>query len=118
MIGTARQMRKAPTAAERVLWEAFRRKGVAGMRFRRQRVIGPYIVDFCCLEHRVVVEVDGAHHLDSEVVSYDGVRTEYLEAMGYRVLRFSNEQVMSDLESIVREIGAHSFPPRTGERLG
>jgi len=111
-------MRKEPTEAEQLLWDALRRKGVAGMRFRRQRVIGPYIVDFCCLEHRVIVEVDGLHHLADEVAAYDTERTRYLESNGFRVMRFENEQVVGNLERVVNEISTSSFPPRTGERLG
>ncbi len=111
-------MRKEPTEAEQLLWDALRRKGVAGMRFRRQRVIGPYIVDFCCLEHRVIVEVDGLHHLAGEVAAYDTERTRYLESNGFRVMRFENEQVVGNLERVVNEISTSSFPPRTGERLG
>ena len=80
LIGSARQMRKEPTEAEKALWKALRRKGIEAMRFRRQRVVGPYIVDFCCLEQRIIVEVDGSHHQDDEVQAYDSQRTEFLES--------------------------------------
>jgi very-short-patch-repair endonuclease len=99
-------MRKEPTEAERVLWQALRRKGVEGMRFRRQRVIGPYIVDFCCLEHRIIVEVDGAHHLAAEVNAYDEERSRYLETYGFRVLRFGNEAVLRDIDAVIAQIAA------------
>ncbi len=119
LIGSARQMRKEPTEAERVLWQALRRRGAGGMRFRRQRVIGPYIVDFCCLEQRLIVEVDGDHHLTEEVATYDGNRTEFLEAHGFSVLRFGNKAVLSDLARVIDEIeAAGSFPPCAGEGLG
>jgi 5-methyltetrahydrofolate--homocysteine methyltransferase len=106
LIGSARQMRKAPTEAERVLWQALRRKGVEGMRFRRQRVIGPYIVDFCCLEHRIIVEVDGSHHLAEEVTAYDEERTRYLETYGFRVLRFKNREILRDIDSVIAQIAS------------
>ncbi len=104
MIGAARQLRSNPTAAETVLWEALRRKQADGMRFRRQRVIGPYIVDFCCLSHKLVVEVDGAHHHDPEYRAYDEDRTVFLEAHGFQVLRFENSDVMNDVDGVVARI--------------
>jgi 5-methyltetrahydrofolate--homocysteine methyltransferase len=111
-------MRKEPTEAEQGLWQALRRRGVEGMRFRRQRVIGPYIVDFCCLEQRVIVEVDGAHHLAGDVAAYDAERTRYLAAYGLRVVRFGNQEVMNDLDRVLNEIRAvGSLPPgRAPER--
>ncbi|CAN5752986.1 hypothetical protein BH23CHL5_BH23CHL5_25420 [soil metagenome] len=112
LIGTARQMRKDPTEAEQALWELLRRRGVGGMRFRRQRVVGPYVVDFCCLEQRLIVEVDGRHHLDVEVADYDASRTEFLEASGFRVVRFSNEAVLRNPGDVVEAIvGAGSVSP-------
>jgi very-short-patch-repair endonuclease len=110
MIGAARQLRSNPTEAETVLWEALRRKQADGMRFRRQRVIGPYIVDFCCLGHNLIVEVDGAHHHDSEHAAYDADRTEFLEAHGFRVLRFDNSAVLNDVDGVVARILDPSLP--------
>ena len=115
MIGAARQLRKDATEAERVLWEALRRKQADGMRFRRQRVIGPYIVDFCCLTHRLVVEVDGAHHGETEYLAYDEDRTRYLEGHGFRVLRFENLVVMNDVDGVVRRIVDFSHSLGVGE---
>src|SRR5680860_702804 len=111
LVGSARQMRKKPTEAEGKLWQALRRKGVEGMRFRRQRVIGPYIVDFCCLEKRLIVEVDGMQHLVDEAAAYDEDRTQYLETNGFRVLRFGNLQVLGDLAGVIEAIGAAGENP-------
>jgi 5-methyltetrahydrofolate--homocysteine methyltransferase len=113
-------MRKEPTEAESVLWEALRRKGVEGMRFRRQRVIGPYIVDFCCLERRLIVEVDGHHHNSSDVAAYDSDRTRYLNTLGYDVVRVSNEDVLNNLNDIVGQIAASvsPFPFAKGKGAG
>ena len=119
LIGSARQMRKSPTQAEKALWDALRRKGIGGTRFRRHRVIGPSISDFCCLEQQLVIDDDGAHHRGDDVVSYDQERTSFLESYGFRVLRFSNEVVMGELERVIGTIAAAgSFPPCAGERPG
>ena len=100
MIGAARQMRK--DVAERMPLGRRCGEAAGGMRFRRQRVIGPYIVDFCCLDQKLVVEVDGSHHHEAEYVAYDEDRTRFLEGHGYRVLRFDNADVLSDVEAVVR----------------
>ena len=69
-------------------------------------MIGPYIVDFCCLEQWLVVEVDGAYHLTADVADYDAERSRYLESMGFRVVRFSNADVLEELPLVVAEIAA------------
>jgi 5-methyltetrahydrofolate--homocysteine methyltransferase len=118
LIGAAREMRRQPTVTEQTLWEALRRKQAGGMRFRRQRVIGPYIVDFCCLSHKLIVEVDGRHHHDPDFRAYDEDRTKYLEANGFRVLRFDNADVMQDVEGVVGRINplSQASPLCGGER--
>jgi very-short-patch-repair endonuclease len=72
---------------------------VAGVSFRRQHAIGPYIVDFCAPRHKLVIEVDGGQHLEQE--AYDLQRTAFLEGKGYRVLRFWNNEVMEQLDAIL-----------------
>ena len=104
MVGAARELRKNPTEAEKVLWEALRRKQAEGMRFRRQRVIGPYIVDFCCLGRKLIVEVVGANHYEAEGLAYDADRTAYLKGYGFRVLRFENAAVLNDVDGVVAAI--------------
>ena len=79
-------MRKNPTDAERALWRHLRKRQTGGYRFRRQHPMGGYIIDFFCFEKRLVVEIDGGQH--SEQVCYDTQRIRWLEAQGYRVLRF------------------------------
>ena len=110
LIGSARRMRGAPTEAEQTLWNALRRKSLLGLRFRRQRVIGPYIVDFCCLQHHLIVEADGDHHHHGETAAYDQTRTEYLEASGFRVLRFTNHEILADLDSVIERIAEAADP--------
>ena len=98
----AKELRQQMTPAERVLWEHLRAKRLKGLKFRRQHPLGPFIVDFCCPEHRLVIEVDGGvHELQKEC---DEARTEQLEAYGYRVLRFRNEDVLHRLEDVLEAI--------------
>jgi very-short-patch-repair endonuclease len=90
------------TPAEQRLWAQLRNRKVAGLKFRRQHPIGPFIVDFYCAAHRLVVEVDGSAHDGQEV--RDVARTEWLVARGYAVVRFRNERVVQDMRSVIREI--------------
>ena len=83
---TTRHLRKISTEAEQKLWSRLRRKQLLGYRFRRQRPIGPYIVDFVCLKASLIVEVDGGQH--AEQVAKDEARTRFLEKEGFRVIRF------------------------------
>lgn len=106
-------MRTELTEPERVLGDALRRRQTGGMRFRRQRVIGPYIVDFCSLGHKQVVEVDGAHHRSSVYREFDVDRSRYLEARGFRGMRFDNAEILKDVERVVRQIA--SCPPLPGD---
>ena len=94
----ARQLRKNLTDAERVLWNILRSRQVSGYKFRRQAPIGPYIVDFVCFENRLIVEVDGGQHL--ERANYDDRRTAWLESAGFKVIRFWNNQVLAETETV------------------
>jgi len=102
----AREMRRSPTPAEAALWEALRSRRLDGLKFRCQHALGPFILDFCCPAHRLVVELDGAGHDEPEQAGRDEVRTEQLAAYGYRVLRFRNEEVFEDLDAILARIRA------------
>jgi very-short-patch-repair endonuclease len=99
----ARQMRAEPTDAERVLWQRLRHDiALTGSHFRRQVLIGSFIVDFASREAKLVIEVDGGQH-DWQQAS-DARRTRYIEAAGYRVLRFWNHDVLGNLEGVLSEI--------------
>lgn len=111
LIKSARNHWNTPTQAEAVLWDAIRRKQVAGARFRRQHPLGKFIVDFCCPEHRLVIEIDGPIHQERR--DYDAGRTDHLNAYGYQVLRFSNDQVLDNLEDVVASIQRATLPHRT-----
>jgi len=100
----ARRMRARPTSAEEVLWRALQKKQISGLRFRRQHPVGRFVLDFYCPSHKLVVEVDGAVH-DAQQ-ERDAERTKALETHGYRVLRFTNDEVLHDLPSVVARIAA------------
>lgn len=100
----ARQLRRNMTDAERVLWSRLRKRQLEGYRFRRQYPLGRYIVDFICLQQRLVIEIDGGQHNDQQ--TYDDMRTTWLEAQGYRVLRFWNNDVLDYTEAVVEIIAA------------
>ncbi|MFN3558234.1 MAG: endonuclease domain-containing protein [Brevundimonas sp.] len=87
--GLAKRMRREPAVHERKLWRLLRDRRLEGLKFRRQVVIGPYVADFVCLRHRLIVEADGPFH-DAE---RDAVRDAWLAAQGFRVLRFPNPQI-------------------------
>lgn len=99
----AKHMRAYPTVAESMLWQAIRGKQL-GVKFRRQHIIENYIVDFVCLEKQLVLEIDGKYHLDKHQQGYDQMRTTHLEADGFRVLRFSNEEITHNIENVITTI--------------
>ena len=98
----ARHLRQNMTPAEQRLWNALRRKQVDGLRFRAQHPVGPFILDFWCPARKLAVEVDGGVHDGQEAA--DSARTQQLEDFGYRVIRFRNEEVINDLESVLARI--------------
>ncbi len=117
----ARTLRSNPTDAERRLWQGLRGRQMDGFKFRRQMPLGPYIVDFVCLEARLVIEVDGGQHQGSQK---DQARDAWLTAEGYRVLRFWDHEVLGRttelLERIWDALHPHpGLPPSRGkERIG
>jgi very-short-patch-repair endonuclease len=111
----ARRLRRAQTDAEGKLWQRLRGGQLGGAKFRRQHPIGPYITDFCCLERGLIVELDGAQHV--EQAEQDGERTSFLEGAGYRVIRFWNNAVLREEESVVMAI-AQALAEREGWRWG
>ncbi|MBV9331884.1 MAG: endonuclease domain-containing protein [Alphaproteobacteria bacterium] len=98
-------MRSNPTVAERTLWQILRRKRF-GVRFRRQQPIGPFVVDFYCAPAKLVIELDGNHHLSPEESSYDERRSRWLQSQGYAVIRFENSGVLNYEEAVIERIMA------------
>jgi very-short-patch-repair endonuclease len=100
----ARDLRKVPTAAEDTLWQALRGRRLNGLKFKRQVPVLAYTVDFLCFERKLIVEIDGKQH--DWYASYDRRRTEEIESQGFTVLRFTNEQVLTDLDFVLKTVAA------------
>jgi very-short-patch-repair endonuclease len=100
----ARKLRREKTDAERRLWQALRELNRQGYQFRQQAPIGPYIADFVDHSAKLVIEVDGGQHGEPKMQTTDAVRTRWLEANGYRVLRFWNTDVLKDTQSTMDTI--------------
>ena len=123
----AQRLRREMTDAERKLWSVMRDRQLEGAKFRRQQPIGPFIGDFVRQEHRLIIEADGGQHADSLA---DARRTAFLESKGYRVLRFWNNDILSNLDGVAQLIAnALSIPhparaprespsPSRGEGIG
>ena len=95
-------LRRELTPAERKLWAYLRLMREDGVHFRRQYAVGSFIADFCAPRKKLIIELDGSQHLEQE--EQDAQRTKYLEAQGYQVIRFWNDQVMNDIEGVIKAI--------------
>jgi very-short-patch-repair endonuclease len=104
----AKQLRRTMTRAETLLWRHLKAHRLDGMQFRRQTPIGSYITDFCCHAARVIVEVDGESHDLRSQLQHDTRRDAWLASRGYRVLRFTNDDVLKNLEGVIMMIGQAS----------
>jgi very-short-patch-repair endonuclease len=102
LVAAARRMRHDPTRAEDVLWERLRGRQVADAKFRRQHTIDRFVVDFYCAEACLVIEVDGPVHQETQ--EQDAERQAILESLGLRVIRFKNDEVLTDVGSVVKRI--------------
>ena len=98
----AREMRRSPTPAENILWRILRNRQIEGCKFVRQHPISPYIVDFCCRDKKLVIEVDGGIHVGQE--DYDRSWDSYLAELGYRVMRFRNDDVVKNINAVAAMI--------------
>ena len=113
-------LRNNATPQEKKLWYQFLRKHP--LRFNRQRIIGEYIVDFYCAKAKLVIEIDGAQHYEDDAREYDAIRTEFLNALGLTVIRFSNYDVDKKFEAVYMEINNHpsvapQLPPSLKKRV-
>jgi len=100
----AKANRKNPTSSEEALWNEVRNRNIDGYKFRRQHPVAGFIPDFVCLDAKLIVEVDGEYHSKEQQQQYDEARTQWLNEHKYRLLRFSNEEVMADINLVVRKI--------------
>jgi very-short-patch-repair endonuclease len=101
-IANAQTLRKKSTDAERLLWKHLRMRQLGAYKFRRQQPIGNYIVDFICLEKKLIIELDGGQH--TEQVKYDEKRSAWLRGRGYRVLRYWNHDVLKSTDIVMANI--------------
>jgi very-short-patch-repair endonuclease len=106
-LAIARQLRREPTPSERFAWSLLRRRGILGLKFRRQHVLQGFIVDFYCPRLRLVLELDGASHDDTTRSGYDKARTAFLVGLGYQVFRLRNRELSRErLEQLLRPLVA------------
>lgn len=115
LLKRCRQLRRSGTDAERLLWRLLRNRQVVGAKFRRQHQYGPYILEFYCHEHQLVVEADGGQHALPEGMARDAARRRYLESRGIRTLRFTNRAILQETEAVITRIweevgGPHPNP--------
>ncbi|RYG43548.1 MAG: endonuclease domain-containing protein [Chitinophagaceae bacterium] len=100
----AKELRRASTAAEDLLWQELRNRKLAGLKFCRQHPLNNYIADFYCSEKQLVIEVDGNIHNNPEIKEYDERRTKDLADMGIQVLRFTNDEVETNMPNVLQRI--------------
>jgi very-short-patch-repair endonuclease len=126
----ARTLRNGPTDAEERLWHFLRAQKLRGHKFRRQAAIGPYVVDFVCFAAKLIVELDGPQHLETDAAQHDLRRTNWLAARGFHLIRFRNQEldenihaVVDSIERALAELATHAenplpqpSPPKGGSR--
>ncbi|MDP2918818.1 MAG: endonuclease domain-containing protein [Dehalococcoidia bacterium] len=100
----ARVLRRKQTDAERKLWGRLRNVQVDGAKFRRQEPVGDFITDFVCFDRKLVIEVDGGQHNEPATIDADRARTTWLESQGFRVLRFWNNDVLLNIDGVIKRI--------------
>ncbi len=100
----ARNLRHEQTKQEKIIWSILRNRQFYGLRFKRQVPIGAYIVDFCCNEKKIILEIDGGQHNEPSNITYDKQRTAFLEAEGYKVIRFWNNDIDNNLDGVYKRL--------------
>ena len=104
-------LRKNATIQERRLWNLLKNRQFHNLKFKRQQPIGNYIVDFICKEAKVIIEIDGGQHNEQKNIEYDKTRTEFLNGLGYKVIRFWNNEIYENIDGVLlrlnKEINPH-----------
>ena len=100
----SRQLRKDMTEAERLFWSKVRKKQVKGVQFYLQKILGDYIVDFYCPKAKLVIEIDGSQHYETEGMERDAVRDDYLQSLDLKVLRFNNREVLTNVADVLEVV--------------
>ncbi|MHC2622669.1 very-short-patch-repair endonuclease [Bradyrhizobium huanghuaihaiense] len=111
----AKKLRANTTPHERTLWRALKELPMDGSHFRRQAPIGPYVVDFFCPAKRLIIELDGGHHNKDETAARDLIRQQWPENEGYRVVRFWNSEIASDLTAVLERIYVELYGSREAD---
>jgi len=116
----AKENRKNSTEAEDIMWQAVRNRKIKGYKFRRQHPVEGYIPDFVCLEKKLIIEIDGGYHNKEEQQKIDALRTEWLKENNYTIIRFTNEEVLSNFSSVIKKLEdvLGSAAPSPSERAG
>ena len=109
-ITLARNLRKNATIQERRLWNLLKNRQFHNLKFKRQQPIGDYIVDFICKETKVIIEIDGGQHNELENIEYDKTRTEFLNGLGYKVIRFWNNDIYENINSVLLRLNQEINP--------
>ena len=113
----ARKLRANTTPHERMLWRALKELPLEGTHFRRQAPIGPYVVDFFCPAKRLIIEVDGGHHNGDDDAQRDRDRQDWLEQEGYRVVRFWNSEITTDLAAVLERVYVELYGSREADAV-
>ncbi len=108
----AKRLRANTTPHERILWRALKELPIEGSHFRRQAPIGPYVADFFCPAKRLIIELDGGHHNEDDTAARDHARQNWIENEGYRVIRFWNSEITSDLTAVLERIYVELYGSR------
>ena len=106
----ARNLRKNSTIQERRLWNLLKNRQFYNLKFKRQQPIGEYIVDFICKEAKIIIEIDGGQHNEPENIDYDNARTEFLNSLGYKVIRFWNNEIYENIEGVLLKLEVEINP--------
>jgi very-short-patch-repair endonuclease len=108
ILTAARELRKKQTTSEQILWTCLRNRRLGGLKFKRQHPICKFVADFYCHEAGLVIELDGAVHLERDQAERDKIRTEIINNLGISVLRFNNSQIKNELEKCLNSILGHA----------
>ena len=106
----ARTLRRNSTIQERRLWNLLKNRQFHNLKFKRQHPIGDYIVDFICKEAKIIIEIDGGQHNELENIDYDNARTEFLNSLGYKVIRFWNNEIYENIEGVLLKLEVEINP--------
>ena len=106
----ARNLRKNATIQERRLWNLLKNRQFRNLKFKRQQPVGDYIVDFICKEVKIIIEIDGGQHNEPKNIEYDKTRTEFLNSLGYKVIRFWNNEIYENIDGVLLRLNQEINP--------